>query len=415
MKRDKNNKQNNRMKKNIIYLCLGGLMLLLTNCGEETFNVQYPTDEVAPQQVSNVAVENLPGSARITYDLPDEKDLMYVKAVYPITGGGMGETKVSAFSNTMMIKGFGRSQQHTVELISVDKSLNESAPVAVVIEPTDSPIYEVFESLKVLTAFGGFTLEWENPMNENVIIEILESDTINNLYNFMDIVHSAQGEGNYSVRGLDTTQIKVAVFLKDPFNNYSDTVEVSVKPYFEERIPTDKLKAFPLPPYFELFDAGRDATLMFDDTSSSMYLRAGNQWGYMPWFTVDLGLKAVLSRFVHFHRPGYEWTLHNMRELEVWGTNSAAAAAEHTELPVVWKENPEWILLGHFKSVRPSGGEVGTPPTSEDMEFILAGEEFEFPLGQPSVQYLRFNIISTWSNSTGFQSPRALLFGEVER
>ncbi|WP_298645704.1 DUF4959 domain-containing protein [uncultured Proteiniphilum sp.] len=404
------------MKDIVFYLWLGIIALLLTNCEEEKFNVQYPTDQIPPQAVSNVEVVNMPGSVQITYELPDELDLMYVKAIYPLSSGGMGETKVSAFSNTMVIKGFGKSRKHLIELISVDKSLNESNPVKVEIEPMDSPIYEIFESMDVLTAFGGFTLKWENPLNENVLIEILESDTINNLYNFMDIVHSAQRDGIYSIRGLDTTMIKVAVFLKDPFENYTDTLEVGVKPYFEERIPTNNLTAFPIPPYFELFGAGRDHSLMFlDNPSNSTYIRAGNPYGYMPWFTVDLGLKAVFSRLVHFHRAGYEWTLHNMRELEVWGTNSAVTAAEHTRLPAEWREDPNWILLGHFKSVRPSGGEPGTAPTSEDMEFILAGEEFEFLLGQPSVQYLRFNIISTWSNSTGFQSPRVLLYGQVER
>lgn len=404
------------MKKDIIYVCLCLIALVLPGCGEEKFNVQYPTDQLPPQQVSNVQVVNMAGSAQITYDLPDEQDLMYVKAVYPLSTGGTGETKVSAFSNTMLIKGFGKSQKHLIELISVDKSLNESDPVRVEIEPQDSPIYEIFESLEVLTAFGGLTLQWENPLKENVIIEIFESDTVNSIYNFMDIVHSAQTNGIYSIRGLDTTMINVAVFLKDPFENFTDTLEMGVKPYFEERIPTNNLKAFPIPPYFELFGAGRDHSLMFlDNASTSTYIRAGNAYGYMPWFTVDLGFKTVLSRLVHFHRPSYEWTLHNMRELEVWGTNSATVAAEHTQLPEVWREDPNWTLLGYFKSVRPSGGEAGTPPTSEDMEFILAGEEFEFPLGQPSVQYLRFNIIRTWSNSTGFQSPRVLLYGEVER
>ncbi|MDD3968283.1 MAG: DUF5000 domain-containing lipoprotein, partial [Proteiniphilum sp.] len=214
----------------------------------------------------------------------------------------------------------------------------------------------------------------------------------------------------------DSTQIKVAVFMKDPFGNFTDTVEVDMKPYFEERIPTNNLKAFPIPPYFELFGAGRDPSLMFQENpSNSTYIRAGNPNNYMLWFTVDLGLKAVFSRLVHFHRGGYEWTLHNMRELEVWGTNSAATAAEHVRLPAEWREDPNWIFLGHFKSVRPSGGEPGTPPTQEDMEFIANGEEFEFPLGIPSVQFVRFNILSTWGGTTGFQSPRAILYGQVER
>lgn len=400
----------------IIYLWLGMITLLFTNCGDDKFNVQYPKDDIPPKKVDNIEVENMPGAVKITYELPDELDLMYVKAIYPLSTGGMGEIKVSAFSNTMQIKGFGRSKKHIVELVSVDKSFNESDPVRVEIEPLDSPIYDIFETLDVLTAFGGFTLRWENPLNENIIIEILESDTINNFYNFMDVVHSAQKDGSYSIRGLDTLAIRVAAFVKDPFENYTDTLEVRVKPYFEERIPINKITEFPLPPYFELFGPGRGPALMFDDNpSNSTYIRAGNPYGYTPWFTVDLGLKAVFSRFVHFHRSGYEWTLHNMREFEIWGTNSAVTAAEHVRLPEEWRKDSEWVLLGHFKSVKPSGGEPGSPSTSEDMEFIKTGEEFDFPLGVTSVRYIRFNIISTWSNSTGFQSPRVLLYGQVER
>lgn len=405
------------MKKySVNYLWLVIVALLLVHCGEEQFNVQYPTDQVPPKKVSNVQVVNLAGAVQISYDLPDEQDLMYVKAVYPLSTGGMGEIKVSAFSNRMLINGFGRSKKHVIDLVSVDKSLNESDPVKVEIEPGDSPIFGIFESLDLLNAFGGVTLRWENPLKQNVIIEIMESDTINQLYNFMDIVHSAQANGNYSVRGLDSTQIRVAVFMKDPFGNFTDTVEVDMKPYFEERIPTNNLKAFQIPPYFELFGAGRDPSLMFQENpSNSTYIRAGNPNNYMLWFTVDLGLKAVFSRLVHFHRGGYEWTLHNMRELEVWGTNSAATAAEHVRLPAEWREDPNWIFLGHFKSLRPSGGEPGTPPTQEDMEFIANGEEFEFPLEIPSVQFVRFNILSTWGGTTGFQSPRAILYGQVER
>lgn len=401
------------MKKSLSYIYVALIALLAVSCKEEQFNVQYPADKKAPQQVRNVTVENLPGSVKIFYDLPDEEDLLYVKAVYPLSTGATGESKASAFTNTMLIKGFGKSQPYTINLISVDKSKNESEPVSVQIEPLDSPIYDIFNTLKVLTAFGGFTVEWDNPAKENIIVEIMEADTINRFYNFLDVTHSAQVEGSYSLRGMDTTYTKVAVFLKDLYDNYTDTLEVGVKPYFEERIPMNNMKALPLPRYFQLFGAGRDATLMFDDDPNSMYIRAGNTFGYMPWFTIDLGLKAVLSRFVHFHRPGYEWTLHNVREFEVWGTNSASMAADQDMLPEVWREDDNWILLGHFKSVRPSGGGVGDPPTPEDMEFILAGEEFEFSLGLPAVQFLRFNIISTWSNSTGFQSPTALLYGQV--
>ena len=406
------------MRNKIIYISVVcSFILFFANCSEDKFNVQYPTDNTVPQRVANVQVENLPGAVKLTYDLPDEQNLMYVKAVYPLSKGGEGETKASAFNNSMLIKGFGKSKKHTIQLITVNKNKNESKPVIVEVEPEDSPIFEIFESVDLKRGFGGFVIEWNNPLEENIIIEIMRADTITGSYDFLDIIHSAQKKGKYSIRGLDTTMVDAAVFLKDTYENYSDTFKTSVKPYFEERIPIDNLREFPIPPYFELFAGGRGPALLFNDNLSdgnTTYIRAGNPDGYMPWFTVDLGLNTVLSRLVHYHRKGYEWTLHNMREFEVWGTNSASTASEHNRLPIEWREDPNWEMLGHFKSVKPSGGGADTPPTSEDMEFILSGEEFEFEVGLPSYRYLRFNIISTWSNSTGFQSRRVLLYGEVD-
>ncbi|WP_423126855.1 DUF4959 domain-containing protein [Gaoshiqia sp. Z1-71] len=402
------------MKKYIFFFCSICLAVFLANCEDEIRNVQYPIDNIPPKKVENVVVENLPGSVKLTYELPDEQDLLYIKALYPLSTGETGEIKTSVFSNKMHIKGFGKSKKHTIQLVSVDKSQNESEPVSVEIEPFDSPIYEIFNSLKVLTAFGGFTAKWENPLNENISLEISEIDTINQFHNFLDIIHSSQADASYSVRGMDTTYRKFSFFIKDLYENFTDTLEVGLKPYFEQQIPLSGIKALPIPPYFQLFGAGRDASLMFDgNQSTSMYIRAGNIYGYMPWFTVDMGLKAVYSRFILFHRNGYEWTLHNMREFEIWGTNSAETAAEHDRLPDEWKQDPNWIFLGDFKSVRPSGGTVGQTPTSEDMEYILTGDKFEFPLGIPAVRYLRWNVISTWSNSTGVQAPRAYLYGQI--
>ena len=89
---------------------------LLVACNED-FIGQYPVDNVAPASVSDVRVENLPGSAMISYSLPNETDLLYVKAVYTDSHGVKTEVKSSVFKDNVVLKGFGRSKKQTVQLV----------------------------------------------------------------------------------------------------------------------------------------------------------------------------------------------------------------------------------------------------------------------------------------------------------
>ena len=98
------------MKKYQIYIYLFFALILLNNCKEQTI-AQYPGDSIAPKQVSDVTVTNIAGGAQLAYQLPNEEDLYYVQALYDLPNGTKGITKTSVFSNSMLIKGFGKSQK----------------------------------------------------------------------------------------------------------------------------------------------------------------------------------------------------------------------------------------------------------------------------------------------------------------
>src|SRR5690554_443058 len=119
------------------------LVLLLvcsfSSCKEENIG-QYPIDNIPPQKISNPVVMNKKGGATIKYDLPLDEDLLYVKAVYKLPNGEQKETLAPDFVNTLSIKVFARSAKTNVQLMSVDRSKNESEPVVVEIVPLDSPI-----------------------------------------------------------------------------------------------------------------------------------------------------------------------------------------------------------------------------------------------------------------------------------
>mgnify|MGYP005805199943 FL=1 len=68
-----------------------------------------------PGQVTGIEVENLPGKAKLSYTLPDDPDLLYVKAVYRLNSGVMREIKASYYTNTMPLDGFGDTHIHEVQ------------------------------------------------------------------------------------------------------------------------------------------------------------------------------------------------------------------------------------------------------------------------------------------------------------
>lgn len=83
------------MKKRELYirLPLGGLLwsililaVLWQGCTRET-NAYIDSKAPAPEQVSDVKITSTPGGAIITYKIPKDPNLLYVKAEYEIQPG----------------------------------------------------------------------------------------------------------------------------------------------------------------------------------------------------------------------------------------------------------------------------------------------------------------------------------------
>lgn len=395
-----------------IYLCL--TIILLNNCKEETIG-QYPTDHVAPKVVSNVVADNLAGGVKLTYQLPDEQDLLYVQALYDLPTGKQGVTKTSVFSNSMLIKGFGKSKKQTVQLISVDRSQNQSAPVSVEVEPLDSPIYAILDSLKVQESFGGFKLAWQNPWKEDIVMGVLKKNESTGEFNYIENFYSSEVDALKAVRGLDSTRATFGIFVRDTYENYTDTLVMSLKPYFEQEIPKSGFVGLKLSSRFKVHSYGGGMDKMWDGITNVdnnlYYIQNGNT--VMPYFTFDMGVTAKLSRFRMWQRLNYLFALHNPKLFEWYGTNDATVANDAETLG--WETNPAWTKIMSGESKRPSGLEAGAAITTEDQAYALAGEEFEFPLDAPAVRYLRFKLISTWSGSSGVHINELTFWGQIEK
>lgn len=400
------------MKQKILY-SIFILCTLLQACSEEPVG-QTATDSDAPGCVTDVVASGLPGAVKLSYKLPLDEDLLYVKAEYTVRGQKK-DVKASCFENAMTIYGFGDTSLYDIKLYCVDRSNNISQSVATTVRPQTPPIHDIWKSLQLEEDFGGIRMTWKNPNRAEVAINIMAADSSGKL-EIADIVYSSVVDGRYSVRGFDAKQRTFAVFVRDRWDNYSDTLSGLYTPMFEmkidpadfrreTRIPLDNLTDFP---------AGSNYIFknLFDDITSgeNMWHTADANEGKRPvYFTIDLGKPVRLSRYKMWQRAGWYYTHHNPKNWEVWGTTEPKF--EHTDKEY-WSTGGwqnDWVKLLDCECIKPSGtGDV----TNEDNEYASQGHEYMMPADVPTVRYLRFVVTKTWGGGSDLHISELMFWGQ---
>lgn len=128
--------------------------LIFTLGCEEIVREPLSKDGTPPGPVTAPAVKNIPGGALITYQLPNETDLLYVKAEYELSNGVKVETKSSIYTNSVKVEGFGDTKEREVKLYAVDRSENVSSPITVKVQPQTPPVHAVKNTMSIIPDFG---------------------------------------------------------------------------------------------------------------------------------------------------------------------------------------------------------------------------------------------------------------------
>ena len=355
-------------------------------CYKDEERGQYATDHMAPQPISAPAVQNLPGAAIITYSIPGDEDLLYVKATYTLDNGEIVEQKASAYTNSLKIEGIGRSREVPVTLVAGDRSKNESTPVVVTAHPLDAHIYTVFQTVEVVPDFGGIRLFWENPNAADMVVSVTTTDdygskvTAENFY-----TQARQGEG--TVRGYASTERLFGVSIRDRWGNGTDTLWNTFTPRFEQRIDRSLFRRWnPVGIPYTHYHDNYSIEKLWDEDPASRFLFFLAQ-GYPASFTFDIGQKAVFSRFRAFMEPGQLFAGQSIETFEMWGSDSP---------DVTDAFGSGWHKLGEYRFTRPSeqGGSA-----QEDQSAGIAGEDFGVDPSVPPVRYIRVVVTKTWGNS----------------
>src|SRR5688572_25583039 len=91
-------------------------IFLWSACKEKDMFLYADDSARAPTQVSEVRSVRTPGGSKLFYKSPEDKNLLYVKAVYDIQPGVERESKTSIFQDTLVLEGFGDTLEHHVKI-----------------------------------------------------------------------------------------------------------------------------------------------------------------------------------------------------------------------------------------------------------------------------------------------------------
>lgn len=382
------------MKKYIGFLLF---LAVLASCKKQDSRYQYATDSVPPGAVKAVQVKNIAGGAELSYDLPDDEDLLYVEAVYTRNGKTVKQ-KASSYGNVLNIEGFGRSQEVKVQLIAYDRSGNASEPVEVSAHPLDSDIYGIFQTLQVQKDFGGIRLDWINENAISVAVAVITPD-VNGKYKDVQTFYSNIKAGMGNLRGYPNEPIEFGVYIRDRWGNTTDTLFGTYTPIYEVEMDKSRFARWNPPgiPYNGYTTSNWYIPNAWDNTLTKGFAN------FSLDFTFDMGHIAKLSRFKIYQRtPPLLYTLGHMRKFQLWGS----------ETPDVNEDTATWKFIGNFESVKPSGLPAGEV-SNDDIQYAATdGEPFTVPLSAPPVRYLWVHCTETWGNATVVQFMEMTFWGD---
>ncbi|MDR0543228.1 MAG: DUF4959 domain-containing protein [Dysgonamonadaceae bacterium] len=173
----------------------------------------------APAQVLNPAWIATNGGAVISYTLPNDKNLLFVKAVYINSLGNKVFRSSSQYVSQLDIDGFNDLNPHEVQLVSVGHNGKESAPVTITVVPDSSYIELIRNNMTVQKAVGGINIKWHNP-SKKMVYAYINYDSEKDTVRLVERILASDVE-NYdmTIRGLDTIPYQVNIVVEDLSGN----------------------------------------------------------------------------------------------------------------------------------------------------------------------------------------------------
>ena len=387
-------------------LLLTILIFAVNSCSK-----QDDGDTTPPSVLTIDSVTPTNGGGIISYTLPNDDDILYVRAEYTNSNGVDVSRASSSYNNSIEIDGLNQTTALTITLYVVDQNYNQSAHIYVELVPLDSFIYLVQESIEVNTDLGGFRITWENIQSKTVYVFV----HINNgTEEEIRILSSNNSSESIAVRGLPSEEITISTRIED-FDENSTTLEEkgTLTPLFEQVI--DKSTWTLVASQSVNGNAWEGASANFwDDVIDTTNNNSDNSYfmiwrdlngGSLDWpldLVIDLNKNVKITRFTVWQRAfwyngpsdvPYYFQEENMKSFNLYASNDAQ----------VWEE------LGQFDIGDPRDSEGNIPQSALDS--AANGHEFELDEVSESFRYLKFRVTSNYGSEAYVNGSEITMYG----
>ena len=359
------------------------ILLGVNACKEEGRYEPQNSDGNPPGKVSNVRYEPLFGGAKIFYDIPKDENLLQIEAEYTNERNEKLLFTSSFYKDSVTVYGFSAVKEYTVNVYTSNRSGMRSEPVSIKVTPLEPAISRVARSIVVKSGFNSLLVDWENELQQNIIIFVDFSYTRNGTpFSFTSVFSSNLETDRRFINDLILSQnepVSVKVRVQDIYGNVSEDMNLGNFVLLEDmKIPKDKW-VLPnandsiggVPMVFgngyegrnykvidEIIDRGDNLNFLHTNSRG----RTGRQAdGNMPWnVIIDLGDYYELSRIITHQRHSgglanvdrgqyYQYENVGIFRLYVWDEETQSwgqAINEHKILQPTGLSGIEFVRLG---------------------------------------------------------------------
>ena len=359
--------------------------------------------------VENITPTN--GGGIISYSLPDDSDILFVRAEYTNSLGIDVYRVSSSHNNFIEIDGLNQNTPVQVKLFVIDENENMSQPVDIEFTPLPSFIYLVQESITITPDLGGVKLEWENVAEKTVYVHL---HIVNAGEEEIRILSSNNASESVFVRGLESVEMTFLTKVEDFDGNITELEEKAIlTPLFEELI--DKSTWTLMSQLSVNGDAWEGQTTAFwDDVVDTAETNSDNSYfiiwrdqngGTLNWpldIVIDLNKNVRVHRLKVWQRAfwyggptgiPYYYQEENMRSFDLYASNNSV----------------DWTLLGQFDIGDPSD-ENGNIP-QDFIDAAANGHDFDLDGVSEPFRYLKFSLTSNYGSDTYVHGSEITLWG----
>ena len=394
------------MKTNKILYILIIPLILLYGCNNDESQDSNPPGVLT---IQNISPTN--GGGIISYILPEDSDILFVRAEYTNSLGVDVYRVSSSHNDSIEIDGLNQNTPVQVRLFVVDQSENMSEPVEIEFTPLPSFIFLVQQSISISPDLGGVKLEWENIAEKTVYVHL---HIVNGDSEDVRILSSNNVNESIFVRGLESIEMTFLTKVEDFDGNITELEEKgTLTPLFEEMI--DKSTWTLMSQLSVNGNAWEGQTTAFwDDIVDTAETNSDNSYfiiwrdqngGTLNWpldIVINLNKNILIHRFKVWQRAfwyngptgiPYYYQEENMRSFNLYASNNAI----------------DWILLGEFDIGDPSD-ENGNIP-QDYIDAAANGHDFDLDAVSEPFRYLKFSITSNFGSDTYVHGSEISLWG----